>query len=121
MRNDDFFDMSWDLRAIIEQGYLSDSWLLATSLDGRFSPTLSWTLHGTALTRGPSIDLPSVVEPSMKLRKVYLIGAAMHWRIQRLHHLALIYDYVLETELQDARNQGRLHLQTVMGRYQIRF
>ena len=121
MRNDDFFDMSWDLRAIIEQGYLSDSWLLATSLDGRLSPTLSWTLHGTALDartidrfteRGRTFD---------EAQKVYLIGAAMHWRIQRLHYLALIYDYVLETELQDARNQGRLHLQTVMGRYQIRF
>ena len=121
VRDDDFFGLSFDIRSTVERGYQSDTWLVATQLDGDLGRRWSWEIHSTTVDsrtidrfteRGRTFD---------EAQRIYLIGGVLHSRIARLHHLSLIYDFIVETELQDARNQEQLHVHTGMFRYQMRF
>lgn len=121
VRDDDFFGVSLDLRSTVERGYQSDSWIFASQIDGDLGRQWSWEIHGTVFDsrtidrfteRGRTFD---------EAQRIYLVGAVLHARIARLHHLSALYDYIIETELQDARNQEQLHVHTGMFRYQMRF
>ena len=54
-------------------------------------------------------------------QRIYLVGGLVNTRVARLHMLSVAYDVILETELQDARNQEALLILTGMSRYQMRF
>ncbi len=122
VRDNDFFGgLAFDIRGTVERGYQSDTWLLATQIDGDIGRQWSWELHSTVVDsrtidrfteRGRTFD---------EAQRIFLIGGVLHTRIDRLHHLSLIYDFVVESELQDARNQDLLQVHTGMFRYQMRF
>ena len=71
---------------------------------------VSWQTHGTIvdsrtidrfIERGRTFD---------EAQRIYLIGAIINGRIKRLHTLSLSYEGIIETELQDARNQEALFI-----------
>jgi hypothetical protein len=121
VRDDDLWGLSLDLRGTIERGYQSDTWILAYQLNGDVGRYLSWQTHGTIVDsrtidryteRGRTFD---------EAQRIYLLGGLVNTRIARLHILSLAYDAIVETELQDARNQNALLVHTGMFRYQMRF
>lgn len=121
VRDDDFWGLSLDLRGTIERGYQSDTWIVAYQLNGDAGRYLSWQTHGTIVDartidrfteRGRTFD---------EAQRIYLLGGLVNTRIARLHILSLAYDAIVETELQDVRNQEALLIHTGMFRYQMRF
>ena len=121
VRDDDFFGLSLDLRGTIERGYQSDTWLVAYQLNGDLGRNFSWESHGTVVDsrtidrfteRGRTFD---------EAQRIYLLGGVLHGRVGRIHRFSISYDAVLETELQDARNQDAIFVHTGMFRYQLRF
>lgn len=120
-RDDDFWGLSLDVRGTVERGYQSDTWIVASQLNGDLGRSLSWQTHGTIVDsrtidrfteRGRTFD---------EAQRIYLMGGLVNTRIARLHMLSIAYDVILETELQDARNQEALLIHTGMFRYQMRF
>ena len=122
VRDNDFIgNLAFDIRGTVERGYQSDTWLLATQIDGDIGRQWSWEVHSTVVDsrtidrfteRGRTFD---------EAQRIFLIGGVLHTRIARLHQLSMTYDFVIETELQDARNQDQLQVHTGMFRYQMRF
>jgi hypothetical protein len=110
-------DLRVDLRLQLENGFQSDSELVALTLERDFGARISLEAHGTwfdgrtvgrATQRGRLFD---------EAQEIWLFGGGALWRPGRHHQLDASYDGVFETELQDLRNGEALFIHTLMGRY----
>lgn len=128
VRNDNV--MGWgtrlDVRTTLHDNYVSDSYILALdvgqslgsawSLDAR----LTW-FSGRTVGRGDTSLGTERGRTFDEAQEIILAGLSAGWRPAAAHEISADYDLILESELQDARNQEDLVVHTAMARYTFRY
>ena len=113
-----------DGRGTLRNNFDSDSWLvgleLARDLPGHLAVEawMTWfsgRTVGRARATGRGDD--ETARTFDETQEILWVGGRMLWRPLPAHQLHLDYDAMVETELQDARNQDELLIHTFMFRY----
>lgn len=107
-----------DVRASIRNNFKSDSWLVGVDLAKDLPLRLSvetWLTWFSGRSIDHSEDLPA--RTFDEEQALLWAGAQLSWRPSRSHHFHVFYDAMLETELQDARNDEGVLIHTMMLRY----
>lgn len=123
VRDEDFlgFGTLVDLSASFRNNFQSDSYLVALNVDHDLGGAFS--VEGRAIwydgrTIGRTTDRGRIFDEA---QRIVLVGGALYWRPLKAHQFDVDYDGVLETELQDVRNEDSLFIHTFMGRYSLLF
>jgi hypothetical protein len=106
-----------DARVTLSNHFASDSVLAGVDLARDVGAT--WTVTGRLTwydgrTVGRDTERGRTFDEA---QEILLAGGSFTWRPSQHHQLDMDYDLVREAELQDVRNEGRIWVHTLMGRY----